>query len=129
MLFIDTSFIVGLAINKDQWHKNSLKLAPKVENSEKYISNIILIESLNILTKFMNGKELEYMYYLIKNNYNVYMVDEALQEKAIKITKQYDGTLGFADSTCLAIMKELGIHQIVSFDKHFDNKEGIIRIS
>jgi len=28
----------------------------------------------------------------------------------------------------MALMRELGIKEIVSFDEHFDNKEGITRI-
>jgi len=32
------------------------------------------------------------------------------------------------DCVYMALMKELGIKEIVSFDEHFDNKEGIKRI-
>ena len=56
------------------------------------------------------------------------MVDKPLQEEAIKISKKYNGTLGYADCTSIAIMEKLHIHEIVSFDTHFDNKEKIIRI-
>ncbi|GAA5818641.1 MAG: type II toxin-antitoxin system VapC family toxin [Methanobrevibacter sp. CfCl-M3] len=128
MIFVDTTFILGLAIDNDQWHDNAIKLISKVEKSKRWISNIILTETLNGLTGIMDGKEIENMYNLMGNNYNIYIVDETLQKKAIKITKQYNGMLGYADCTCIAIMEELGIHEIISFDEHFDNKKGIIRI-
>ncbi|WP_281190534.1 hypothetical protein [Methanobrevibacter curvatus] len=37
MLFIDTSFILGLTVNNDQWHDDALSLFPKVEKSKRYI--------------------------------------------------------------------------------------------
>lgn len=128
LLFIDTTFILGLTIKNDQWHEDALKLVPKVEKSKRYISNIILTETLNGLVNIMDGKEIENMYHLLNKNYTVYMVNKPLQEEAIKISKKYNGSLGYADCTSIAIMKELQIHEIVSFDKHFDNKEGITRI-
>jgi len=128
LFFIDTTFILGLTVENDQWHNKALKLFPKVEKSERWISNIILTETLNGLVDIMDGKEMENMYHLLNKNYNVYMVDKPLQEDAIKISKKYNGTLGFADCTSIAIMEKLQIHEIVSFDTHFDNKERIIRI-
>lgn len=128
MFFIDTTFILGLTVENDQWHENALKLFPKVEKSKRWISNIILTETLNGLVDIMNGKEIENMYHLLNKNYNIYMVDEPIQEEAIKISKKYNGTIGYADCTSIAIMEELQIHEIVSFDTHFDNKEKIIRI-
>jgi len=129
LLFIDTTFILGLTVENDQWHDDALKLFPKVEKSKRYISNIILTETLNGLVGIMDGKEIENMYYLLNKNYNVYILDKPIQEEAINISKKYNGSLGYADCTSIAIMEELHIHEIVSFDTHFDNKEGIIRIS
>jgi len=128
LFFIDTTFILGLILKKDQWHNNSLELSTKVKKSDRCISNIILLETLNGLVGIMNGKEIENMYHLLKDNYNVYTVNDKIQDKAIDICKKYNGSLGYADCTSIAIMEELNIHEIVSFDTHFDNKEGIIRI-
>ena len=128
MFFIDTTFLLGINYEKDHWHKNAQKLIPKIENQIVWISNIILIETLNGLSDYMNGKQLENMYQLLNENYNIYMVDKHLQDKAIKISKKYNGTLGYADCTTISIMEELGINEIISFDEHFDHKDGIIRI-
>lgn len=72
MFFIDTTFILGLILKKDQWHDDSVKLSTKVKKSDRCISNIILLETLNGLAGIMNGKEIKNMYYLLKDNYNVY---------------------------------------------------------
>lgn len=42
---------------------------------------------------------------------------------------KYDGTLSFADSVSIEIMRNLKINEIVSFDFDFDKVGGIIRIS
>ncbi|WP_281190535.1 PIN domain-containing protein [Methanobrevibacter curvatus] len=68
---------------------------------------------------------MEKTYNLLNNNYNVYIVDKEIQDKSITICKKYDGSLGYADCTSIAVMEELGIHEIVSFDEHFDNENSI----
>ena len=75
----------------------------------------------------MDGKEIENIYHFLNKNYNVYMSTK-LYKQTIKISKKYNGSLGYADCTSIAIMEELQINEIVSFDSHFDNKEKIIRI-
>jgi len=46
----------------------------------------------------------------------------------MEIFLKYDGTLSFADSVSVQIMKELKIEKIVSFDSDFDKVKEIIRI-
>jgi len=44
------------------------------------------------------------------------------------MNEYYPNRLPFADCLFIVLMKDLGIKEIVSFDEHFDNKQGIIRI-
>jgi len=46
---------------------------------------------------------------------------------AMKAFLQYDGTLSFADSISVEVMKNLEIDKIVSFDSDFD-KVDVVRI-
>jgi len=46
LIFIDPSYLLAIVNKKDQWHNNALKLVPKVENSERVISNILIAETL-----------------------------------------------------------------------------------
>ena len=126
MFFIDTTFLLRISYEKDHWHDNAQKLIPKIKNQIVWISNIILIETLNGLSDFLNGKQLENMYQFLNENYNIYRVDKQLQDKAIKISEKYNGALGFAECIPIAIMEEIDMNEIISFNKHFDNKDGII---
>ena len=62
LVFHRQTFILGLTVENDQWHNEALKLFPKVETSIRWISNIILTETLNGLVDIMDGKEIENMY-------------------------------------------------------------------
>lgn len=128
MIFIDTSYLLAILNNKDQWHEQALKLAPKVEKTGKIISNIVITEILNGLTGLVNGKEIKRLYEILTTVYLVYNETKEIYEKAILIANKYDGTIGYSDCTIMAIMDTLGIQEIVSFDEDFDNKENIIRI-
>ena len=41
---------------------------------------------------------------------------------------KYDGSLSLVDTLLLETIKELEIHEIISFDTDFDNKDGVIRV-
>ena len=55
--------------------------------------------------------------------------DNDYHNEAFHIMSYYcPDRLPFADCIYLALMMDLGIKEIASFDSHFDNKKGIIRI-
>ena len=55
--------------------------------------------------------------------------DIELYNNALKTQLKYKGKLGFADCIIMEVMKNMGINEIASFDRHFDGKEGIKRIT
>ncbi len=128
MIFIDTSYLIAVVNNKDQWYNKAINLSPRIEKSEKIISNIIITETLNGLTGLFDGKQIRKLYEILINTHHVYNETKEIYENAIKISEKYDGTIGYSDCTTIAIMNKLKIHEIISFDSDFDNKEKIIRI-
>ncbi|MGL6297728.1 MAG: type II toxin-antitoxin system VapC family toxin, partial [Methanobacteriaceae archaeon] len=115
MIFVDSSFLIALINNNDQWHSNAIKIAPEVKKTEKIVSNIIIIETLNLLGS-LGGKVGRDIYETINDNYVIYMENKAIYDKAITTFIHYDGTIGYADCVNIEIMKELGISKIASFD-------------
>lgn len=51
MLFLDTTYIVGLIIDNDDYHNQSVKLQPYLKDEFKIINNTVLNEVLNSLKK------------------------------------------------------------------------------
>lgn len=63
----------------------------------------------------------------IWDNHEVHYLNKEISFNAMKTFLQYDGTLSFADSVSIEVMKNLKIDKIVSFDSDFD-KANVIRI-
>jgi predicted nucleic acid-binding protein len=128
LIFIDASFLIA-AINKnDQWHGKAGELLPIIINEEKITSGLILSESVTLVGSLFGGKTGLKLFDYIIDNHEVRYADKELSFNAMETFLKYDGTLSFADSVSVEIMKDLQIERIVSFDSDFDKVDGIVRI-
>lgn len=53
MIFLDSSYLIALIIDKDTHHKKSKTLKPVLSNEIKVINNTVLVEVLNSLKKLI----------------------------------------------------------------------------
>ena len=127
MIFVDATYIIALTVESDQWHDDAMRLINTVSKSDKVITQAMIIESINLIGKCKGGKVGKTIYEYIQDNYTIYNKPNLLNRSVNEFLK-YDGTSSLADSTALITMQDLKIYEIVSFDTHFDNKEGIIRV-
>jgi predicted nucleic acid-binding protein len=127
MIFIDANFIIGTASKSDQWHERAIKLIPKIKKEKRVISNLMVSEAITLIGSLHGGKSARIVFNYIKDNHIIYNADEIYDEIMLDYLK-YDGTLSFADSSAITIMKKLDIHEIYSFDSDFDKVDNIIRI-
>jgi predicted nucleic acid-binding protein len=127
LIFIDSSYIIALIVESDQWHDDALRLMDVVSKSEKIITHAMIIETINLIGKCMGGKIGEKIFNYICDNYRIYEKTDLLSRSMIEFLK-YDGKISLADSTALITMQDFKIHEIVSFDKDFDGKNGVVRI-
>jgi predicted nucleic acid-binding protein len=127
MIFIDSSYIIALVVQSDQWHKDAVRLIETVGNSNKIITEAMIIESINMIGKCKGGTIGNKIYNYVTQNYKIHNPPNLLKQAMIEFLK-YDGTISLADSTAIIAMHDLGIHEIVSFDTDFDKVDGIIRI-
>ncbi len=128
MILIDSSFFIGLALAKDQWHNRALELIPKIEESNKMVSNLIISESVTIVGSLSGGKAGKMVYDYITDNCTVFDSERPIFDEAIWTYLKYDGTLSLTDVVSLELMKRFNFQEIVSFDADFDKVNGIIRI-
>ena len=126
MIYVDASFIIALVIEKDQWHQRALELLPKLKSEDKFITEAMIIESLNLIGSCLGGKVGYSIFKYIADNFTIYK-SETLIEESMHFFLKYDGTLSLADCTAINTMKELGITEILSFDDDFDKVDGIVR--
>lgn len=128
MIFIDASFFIAAVNKKDQWHEKAGEILPLIRKEEKVTSGLILSESVTLVGALFGGKIGLSLYNYIIGNHEILYPDKDLSFDAMETYLKYDGTLSFADSVSLKIMKDLGIEKIVSFDSDFDKADGIFRI-
>ena len=130
MILLDSNYIVSFLIDTESNHGRALELSKNIHGKEIVITNAILIETINLLTKKLNKNTnaIAEVFKFIKNEFRIiYETDESTNE-SLQILIKYSANIGLADAINIEVMKELGIYEIVSFDPHFDNKKGIIRI-
>lgn len=128
MMFIDSSFIIAMIVEKDQWHVRASEIAKKNVDQKKVTSDLIITEAMAIISSLKGGKIAKIMYDYIKDNYTIYTTDMNSLDIGMNTLLKYEGTISLVDSISINIMKELKILEIASFDSDFDNKKGIIRI-
>ena len=126
MIFIDTSFIIATVSKIDSWHERAMELLPEVKKEERVISELIISEVITLVGTLHGSKAAVNVYNYIKDNHTIYK-DKKLLDESIPIYSKYNGNLSLADSTAIAVMKELKIEKIASFDPNFDEK-GVNRI-
>lgn len=128
MIFIDASFFIAALNKNDQWHEKVTAILPIIIKEEKITSELILSESVTLVGSLFGGKTGLKLFDYILDNHEISYADKRLSFNAMETFLKYDGTLSFADSVSVEIMKDLGIERIVSFDSDFDKVDGIMRI-
>ncbi len=128
MIFIDSSFFIAAVNKNDQWHEMAGKILPIMVKEEKVTSQLILSESVTLVGSLFDGKTGLKLFNYIFDNHEVLYTDKRMSFNAMDTFLKYDGTLSFADSVSVEIMKDLGIDKLVSFDSDFDKVDDIIRI-
>lgn len=127
MIFVDSSYLIALIVEKDQWHEDAVKLLDRLKSEDKIITEPMIIESLNLIGSCHGGKVGYMTFKYIKDNFTIFKSDTLLEE-SLRYYLQFNGTLSLADCTAIHAMKENNIHEILSFDDDFDKVDGILRI-
>ncbi|MGP8323820.1 MAG: type II toxin-antitoxin system VapC family toxin [Methanosarcinaceae archaeon] len=128
MIFVDSSYYIAIADTKDQWHKKSLELSEYIENNISVVSSFIISEVVTEIGRRSGGKVAYNLYNYFTDNCKIIYIDRDLLSESMEIVLKYDGTLSLADAASVAIMDNMKIGEIVSFDSDFDKVDFINRI-
>lgn len=124
MIFLDANYIIALFIEGHKFHKRAKEIDESIIEQEQIISRLVVSEVISVLNIKLkaNNEVIERAYYQMHNYYQIiedrYFYDKGLE----KILKYNDKDFSIFDCIYLAVMEELGINQLVTFDKHFNNK-------
>lgn len=120
-IFVDSGFVIALVNQRDSHHQQALALADRVENYPLLITDVVLLEIGNGLVRRYKQQAIKIIeYYLTADEVEVINLNPQLFEKALNLYKGcQDKEWGIVDCISFVVMKEAGIEQALTFDKHF----------
>jgi predicted nucleic acid-binding protein len=128
MIFLDASFLISLFYNGHENQEKAIEIWENIKQKDPIISNLVITEVITVLNVKLkqNKKELKEVYFNLIENF-IILEDTYLYDKALRILLNEKNRIPFFDCVYMAMMEDLEIKEIASFDSHFD-KKGIIRI-
>ena len=120
-VFVDTSFVLALINERDQYHQQAEALSFKFEESFLITTVAVLFEIGNALAKDFR-QEANAVIRLLRSSarVDVVQIDERLLEKALEIYEKYhDKTWGLVDCISFIVMGERGLTDVLTFDGDF----------
>ena len=125
MIFLDTSYLVSLILDKHEKHERSKEIYEKIEGEEKIISKLVVSEVITVLDKKLKlDKE------LLKSAYTYLHEDFTIIDDYVFFDDAMDQVLkqkhlGFFDCMYITIIDKLEIEEMATFDKDFKKIERI----
>ncbi len=119
--FVDTAFAVALVSERDEYHAQAVRLSHEFEYKPVLITDCVLLEIGNALAKNYRNESVT----IIENFLSTYetevvRLDETLFNLAFELYKTHaDKTWGLVDCISFIVMREHGITDALTCDKHF----------
>ena len=120
-IFVDTSFVLALINERDQYHDQAQRLSFNFEQSLLITTVPVLLEIGNAMASAFR-KEANALISLFRNSNRVEVVelDGRLFQKALEVYERYDDkTWGLVDCISFVVMQERGLSNVLTFDGDF----------
>lgn len=129
-VFIDADALISLVRTDDKNHQKAKNIYKKLksEKIELFSSNTSIYETITVVSQRVNHQQAENFLDIASQGLSIIFVDKKREKAAGNIFRQQiSKNVSFFDCLNMAIMKELKIKEIFSFDKHY-KKNGFLRI-
>ena len=127
MIFLDSTYLIGVILKKDTYTQKALKLKQVLKNERKLINSTVFTEVMNSLRATNSTYDADELAELLLS-YEIDFLDHDDYVEAVASYKHYIHAINFSDCTILQTMIKNGVTTIVSFDSDFDKIKGINRI-
>ena len=128
MIFLDSSYLIGLIIDNDQHHTKAVELKPYLKNEKKLINNTVLVETLNNIKSTNHSIDTDEIVNSILKLDSIEFLTREDYFKSIELFNYYNQSINYSDCTMLYTMQQYSLNTIVSFDSDFDKVNTINRI-
>ena len=119
--FVDTSYVVALVNPRDENHEKANELVDAYDKKPLLVTDAVLLEIGNSLAKGYKQNAIEIIEeFLDSPEVEIVRLDETLFAKAFELYKSHtDKTWGLVDCISFVVMRERGITDALTSDKHF----------
>jgi predicted nucleic acid-binding protein len=120
-IFIDTSFIIALINERDQYHDQALSLAEQYDTQLLVVTDSVLLEVANALSRRYKLQAIQVIEDLISSeDVEVVPLTTELFNRAFELYKtRQDKAWGLVDCISFIVMEDRGIPIAFTFDQHF----------
>ena len=126
-VFVDTHYLIAVINRFDQSHKSSISIISQLTNTKLVVTETVLVETLNYFAEFRPEAK-QYAADTIESfaaNNNVEVIEQT-SELFREGIKQYKSRLdkGYSLTDCISmnVCRQLGIHEILTHDHHFEQE-------
>jgi predicted nucleic acid-binding protein len=120
--FVDTSFVVALINQRDQHHLRALDLSSQFEERPLLTTDAVLLEIGNTLAKNFREASIQAIDdFLTSSKVQIVHLNPDLFHKGFSLYRsRLDQSWGLIDCVSFIVMREAGIFQSLTADKHFE---------
>ncbi len=118
---IDTSYITALVNKRDEYYEKANELVEIYDSEPLLITDAVLLEIGNSLARNHKSEAIEiFEEFFASEEVEIVRLDETLFNKGFELYKSHaDKTWGLVDCISFVVMKEHGIKNALTSDKHF----------
>ena len=120
-VFVDTLFVVGYTNERDQYHEKALELAALYNRQPVLTTDAVLLEIGNTLSGRFRQQAIQTIEDFLESvEAEVVRLNESLFNQAFQLYKSHaDKSWGLVDCISFVVMRERGISDALTCDKHF----------
>lgn len=120
-IFVDTSFIVALINERDQYHEPAVELADRYDGQPLILTNSILLEVANALSRRYKQEAIQIIdEFLSSENVEIIHMTVELFQRGFELYKtRQDKTWGLVDCISFLVMHDRNLPIALTFDQHF----------
>lgn len=120
-IFLDAWYIIALVNERDEFHERANQLADVYESSLLVVTDAVLLEIGNSLAREFRTEAASVIdQFFLSSDIEIVSLDENLFHKGFSLYKaRSDKTWGLIDCISFVVMREYGITDALTHDRHF----------
>lgn len=123
-VFLDTSFAIAIAIEKDEFHQRAIDLADEIEagSTQIFTTQAVVLEIGNALSKLKYRQAAVVLIQQLEfdRNTTIFSLTDKLYNEAFKLFRSRpDKEWGLVDCVSFVVMRERKITAALTADEHF----------